>query len=83
MTVDCVIVDAKSITPKGLIERNIVINDEKIIDFTTEIPACDKKIQGKGLVAIPGLIDTHVHYGVYSPIEDAAKSESRAAALEG
>ena len=83
MTVDCVIVDAKSITPKGLIERNIVINDEKIIDFTTEIPACDKKIQGKGLVAIPGLIDTHVHYGVYSPIEDAAKSESRAAALGG
>jgi dihydropyrimidinase len=83
LTVDCVIVDAKSITPKGLIERNIVINDEKIIDFTTEIPACDKKIQGKGLVAIPGLIDTHVHYGVYSPIEDAAKSESRAAALGG
>ena len=83
MTVDCVIIDAKSITPKGLIERNIVINDEKIIDFTTEIPACDKKIQGKGLVAIPGLIDTHVHYGVYSPIEDAAKSESRAAALGG
>jgi len=83
LTVDCVIVDAKAITPKGMVERNIVINDGKISDFTTDVPACDKKVQGKGLVAIPGLIDTHVHYGVYSPIEEAAKTESRAAALGG
>ena len=83
MTVDCVIVDAKAITPKGMVERNIVINDGKISDFTTDVPSYDKKIQGKGLVAIPGLIDTHVHYGVYSPIEEAAKTESRAAALGG
>ncbi len=83
MTVDCVIVDAKAITPKGMLERNIVINDGKISDFTTDVPSCDKKVQGKGLVAIPGLIDTHVHYGVYSPIEDAAKTESKAAALGG
>ncbi|NDF35470.1 MAG: dihydroorotase, partial [Nitrosopumilaceae archaeon] len=69
MTADCVIVDAKAITPKGMIERNIVINEGKISDFTTDVPSCDKKVQGKGLVAIPGLIDTHVHYGVYSPIE--------------
>jgi dihydropyrimidinase len=83
LTFDCVIVDAKAITPKGMIERNIVIDDGKIADFTTDTPSCDKKIQGKGLVAIPGLIDTHVHYGVYSPIEEAAITESRAAALGG
>ncbi len=83
MTVDCVIVDAKSITPKGMLERNLVIDDGKIIDFTTDIPSCDKKIQAKGLVAIPGVIDTHVHYGVYSPIDEAAKTESKAAALGG
>lgn len=83
MTVDCVIVDAKAITPKGMVERNIVINDGKISDFTTDVPSHDKKISAKGLVAIPGLIDTHVHYGVYSPIEEAAKTESRAAALGG
>jgi dihydropyrimidinase len=70
-------------TPKGVLERNIIINDGKIIDFTTDTPQCDKKINAKGLVAIPGLIDTHVHYGVYSPIEEAAKTESHAAALGG
>jgi len=35
------------------------------------------------LVSIPGIIDPHVHYGVYSPIEKAAKSESHAAAIGG
>lgn len=83
MTVDCVIVDAKSITPKGMVERNLVIDDGKIIDFTTDVPPCDKKINARGLVAIPGVIDTHVHYGVYSPIDEAARTESKAAALGG
>lgn len=83
MTVDSVIVDAHVLTQRGILERNIVINDEKIVDFTSDIPQCDKKIQGRGLVAIPGLIDPHVHYGVYSPIEEAAVTESRAASLGG
>ncbi|WP_320416625.1 amidohydrolase family protein [Candidatus Nitrosotenuis chungbukensis] len=83
MTADCIILDSHIMTPKGVLERNIVIDDEKIVDFTTDIPQCDKKINARGLVAIPGLIDTHVHYGVYSPIEEAAKTESRAAALGG
>lgn len=83
MTVDSVIVDSHVMTPNGIIERNIVINDGKIVDLSTDIPQCDNKISAKGLVAIPGLIDTHVHYGVYSPIEEAAKTESHAAALGG
>ncbi len=66
-----------------MVERNLVIDDGKIIDFTTDIPQCDKKINARGLVAIPGVIDTHVHYGVYSPIDEAAKTESKAAALGG
>ena len=29
-----------------MIERNIVINDGKITDFTTDVPSTDKKIKG-------------------------------------
>ncbi|CDI05099.1 dihydroorotase [Candidatus Nitrosotenuis uzonensis] len=83
MTFDSVILDSHIVTTKGMLERNIIINDGKIVDFTTDIPQCDKKIQGRGLVAMPGVIDTHVHYGVYSPINEAAITESRAAALGG
>lgn len=83
MTFDSVIVDSHIITTRGMLERNIVIDDGKIVDFTADVPQCDKKVQGRGLVAIPGVIDTHVHYGVYSPIDEAARTESRAAALGG
>jgi dihydropyrimidinase len=83
MTYDSVIVDSHVITPRGMEEKNIVINDGKIVLLTTDIPSCDKKINGSNLVSIPGVIDTHVHYGVYSPIDNAAKTESHAAAIGG
>ncbi len=83
MTFDTVIVDSHVVLPQGMIDKNIVIDEGKIVDFTNDIPSCDKKINGNGLISIPGIIDTHVHYGVYSPIEKAAKTESHAAAIGG
>ena len=83
MTYDSVIVDSHVIHQSGIIEKNIVINEGKIVAFTTDIPSCDKKINAAGLVSIPGLIDTHMHYGVYSPIDIAATTESRVAAIGG
>ena len=69
MTYDSVIVDSHVILPQGLVDKNIIIDEGKIVGLTNEIPSCDRKIIGTGLVSIPGLIDTHVHYGVYSPID--------------
>jgi dihydropyrimidinase len=83
MTFDTVITDSHVILPSGITEKNIVIDDGKIVNFTTDIPKCDVQINARGLVSIPGVIDPHVHYGVYSPIEKAAISESRVAAIGG
>jgi len=83
MTYDTVIVGSHVVLPTGIIDKNLVLDDGKIISLTNEIPSSDKKINADGLVAIPGIIDTHVHYGVYSPIEHAATSESHAAAIGG
>jgi dihydropyrimidinase len=83
MTYDTVIVDSHVILPQGLVDKNIIIDEGKIIGLTNDVPSCDAKINGKGLISIPGPIDTHVHYGVYSPINEAAKSESHAAAIGG
>jgi len=83
MTFDTVITDSHVILLNGMVEKNIVINDGKIVDFTAEVPQCDVKIDARGLVSIPGVIDPHVHYGVYSPIEKAAVTESRVAAIGG
>lgn len=83
MTFDTVVVDSHVVLPRGMIDKNIVIDDGKIVKFTTDVPSCDRKINGAGLVSVPGPIDPHVHYGVYSPINKAAKTESHAAAIGG
>jgi len=83
MTYDTVITGSHIATPTGIIDKNLVLDEGKIVMLTNEIPSCDNKINADGLVSIPGIIDPHVHYGVYSPIEKAAKSESHAAAIGG
>ncbi|MGI9566207.1 MAG: dihydroorotase [Nitrosopumilus sp.] len=83
MTYDTVITDSHIILPQGMVNKNIIIDEGKIVRLSNDIHACDNKIHGDGLVSIPGPIDTHVHYGVYSPINEAAKTESHAAAIGG
>ena len=75
MTCDTVIVGSHVVLPTGIIDKNLVLDDGKIIGLTDDIPSSDRKINADGLLALPGIIDTHVHYGVYSPIEHAATSE--------
>jgi len=83
MTYDTVITNSHLVLPPGIIDKNIVIDEGKIVSITNDVPSCDHKINGNGLVSIPGSIDTHIHYGVYSPINKAATTESHAAAIGG
>ncbi|MDE1866641.1 MAG: amidohydrolase family protein [Thaumarchaeota archaeon] len=83
MTFDNIILNSHVVLPSGIVDKNIVIDEGKIVGLTNDIPQCDTKIDGRGLVALPGVIDPHVHYGVYSPIEQAAVTESRVAAVGG
>ncbi len=83
MTYDTVITGSHIVTRAGIIDKNLVLDEGKIVMLTNEIPSCDNKINADGLISIPGIIDPHVHYGVYSPIEQAAKSESHVAAVGG
>lgn len=39
--------------------------------------------EGRGLLAFPGVVDAHMHSGIYSPLDEDAVSESRAAAMGG
>jgi allantoinase len=38
---------------------------------------------GRGRLAFPGVVDAHMHSGIYSPLEEDAVSESKAAAMGG
>lgn len=50
-----------------------------------DIPAEDAKavVDGRGLLAFPGVVDAHQHWGIYNPLEDDTRSESRACAQGG
>ncbi len=45
--------------------------------------SASRTIDANGKYVLPGAIDPHVHYGVYTPIDQAAKTESRSAAVGG
>ena len=83
---DLLITDAKVVVPKvGMIETNIMIEGGRVKGFQHSLNniQASKKINAQGKYVLPGVIDPHVHYGVYTPVEEAAKSESRSAAIGG
>jgi dihydropyrimidinase len=74
------------IIPKvGIIQANILIEDGKIKEIAKSVDniQASRIINANGKYILPGVIDPHVHYGVFTPIEHAAKSESRSAAIGG
>ena len=83
---DLLIKNGNVVIPKvGIVTTNIVIENGKIKNLSKSINNInyDKSIDASGKYIIPGLIDPHVHYGVYTPIEEAARTESKSAALGG
>ncbi len=83
---DLLITSASTVIPKvGIIETDIMIEDGKIKALTksgSNIYA-SRKVNANGKYVLPGLVDPHVHYGVYTPIDEAARTESRSAAVGG
>jgi dihydropyrimidinase len=84
---DLLIMNASVVIPKvGIIgDTNIMIESGKIKSLikSANTISAGRKVDATGKYVLPGAIDPHVHYGVYTPIHDAAKTESRSAAIGG
>jgi dihydropyrimidinase len=83
---DVLITNAAVVIPKiGIVRTDILIENGKIKDLrkSTDNTHASKKINANGKYILPGVIDPHVHYGVYTPINEAAQTESRSAAVGG
>jgi len=52
MTVDAVITGSHVISQNGMVDKNIVIDEGKIVGLTNDIPQCDLKIKADGLVSL-------------------------------
>lgn len=64
---------------------DIAVRDGKIVSVGPQLQAesATRVVDGKGQLAFPGLVDAHMHTGIYSPLAEDALTESRAAAQGG
>jgi len=85
-TCDILIKNANAVIPfSGIVKTNILIDKGKIkaLKKTIGNVTGGKVINVEGKYVLPGIIDPHVHYGVYTPIDRAAITESSSAATGG
>lgn len=63
MLVDLLLRDAKICTPKGIVEAGLAIEGGHIFKVAkeTNLPKASAKLDLKGNLLLPGLIDSHVH----------------------
>jgi len=84
---DLIIKNVRAVRPhgEGAEETDIAVNGGRIAMMAPGIPAeqAGQVDDGGGLLAFPGAVDAHMHTGIYSPLEEDAVSESRAAAMGG
>jgi allantoinase len=61
------------------------ISDGRFVRVERDIPAEEAEvvIDGRGLLAFPGVVDAHQHWGIYNPLDEDTTTESRASAQGG
>jgi allantoinase len=84
MSFDLVIKNVRVVRPGGKQpeDADIGIKDGKFSQIAPNLNA-NRAYDGKGRLAFPGVVDAHMHTGIYSPLAEDAVSESRAAAQGG
>jgi allantoinase len=87
MKYDLLIKNVRVVRPHGdaVHEADIAIKGGRFAKVAPGIdPATARKTyDGRSRLAFPGVVDSHMHTGIYSPLAEDAVSESRAAAQGG
>ena len=84
---DLLIKNVRVVRPrKTTIEKcDIAVANGKVVKVAKGLAAAEAKVvvDGKNKLAFPGLVDPHMHTGIYGPLAQDARSESLAAAQGG
>ena len=87
MGLDLLLKNVRVVRPggDGAEDLDIGIENGKIARLEPDIPAADANdvLDGGNQMVFPGLVDGHMHVGIYSPLADDAVTESKAAAMGG
>jgi allantoinase len=68
-----------------VVVQDIAIADGTFAAIGSNLPVTQARnvIDGKGRLAFPGVVDAHMHIGIYQPLDRDAVTESKAAATGG
>ena len=84
---DLLIKNVRVVRPLGntVHEADIAISGGRVAQVAPGLAVERAKAvyDGRGRLAFPGVVDAHMHSGIYSPLEEDAISESKAAAIGG
>ncbi|GHF42061.1 allantoinase [Amycolatopsis bartoniae] len=84
---DLVIKNVRVVRPgaREVTDADIAVRDGRIARVAPgiEASAAERVHDGGGLLAFPGVVDAHQHWGIYNPLSEDADSESRACAQGG
>ena len=84
---DLLIKNVRVVRPNGntTFDADIAVSGERIARVAPGIaPTRAKSVyDGRGRLAFPGVVDAHMHSGIYSPLAEDAVTESKAAAIGG
>ena len=85
MPYDLLIRNVRVVRPGAgaLEDADIAVAGEKFAKVGRNLGEAKTTYDGKGWLAFPGVVDAHMHTGIYSPLAEDAVSESRAAAQGG
>jgi allantoinase len=84
---DLLIKNVRVVRPHGnaVHEADIAVAGGKVAKVAPGIDVARAKevYDGRGRLAFPGVVDAHMHSGIYAPLAEDAVSESKAAAMGG
>ncbi len=84
---DLIVKNVKLVRPNqpAVESADIAIKDGRFARIAPSIDANEaaQVYASKGLLAFPGLVDAHMHVGIYQPLSEDAVTESKAAAMGG
>ncbi len=84
---DLIVKNLRVVRPgeRSVHDTDVAVKDGKFSAIGPALDARDARqvYDGKGRLAFPGVVDAHMHTGIYAPLAEDAVSESRAAAQGG
>lgn len=84
---DLLIKNVRVVRPHGnaVHDADIAVTDGRIANVAPglAVERAKEVWDGRGRLAFPGVVDAHMHSGIYSPLAEDAVTESKAAAIGG